>query len=249
MVEFTRFAALTACLAIAAMGTQARAQNNVGPPPGAILDLNANSIPHAAPVQFSVTFTATAANTAISFWFRDDPAYLEFSDPSVTDMTTGSTTNLLGDAAFTAGTAAIGGNASVPIGWTFSNPNSALAYGAVATGCGAIAGSNCWIDGATQAYDELSQTIATVIGQVYKETFYLTETGTQAQFSSLSTNGKTGSGGNGVDVASYATPIHTPEPSSWLVFGSGLAFLLAMRARDARRPRPGTLLSCDFRTD
>jgi len=232
---------LATTLAFCATGTVVHAQNNLGPPSGAILDVGGQAIPHGTAQQYTVTFTATTANTVISFYFRDDPADLLFSDPSVTNTTTGSATNLLQNSTFAAGTYAGGGDSSVPVDWTYANPNNASYGGQVSSGCGALAGSDCWVDGATQAYDSLSQTIATTIGDVYKAIFYLTEDSGQGVFSKLSTDGTAGTGGNGIDVVTYAntggTATSVPEPGSTPLIGSGVALLVLIRGLGAWRRR------------
>lgn len=93
----------------------------------------------------------------------------------------------------------------------------------------------CWFDGAVQAYDAISQTIATNIGDSYLISFDLadnsfcrTSGGQPCNFSDLSTNGNsTNTGGNGINLTVYAQagiPVRgdTPEPSTLLMFGSGL---------------------------
>jgi hypothetical protein len=65
--------------------------SNNPPFPGAILDLSGTPIPAGGDgtyQQYTVNFTAAFANTAITFAFRDDPAFLFFYSPSVSDLTT-----------------------------------------------------------------------------------------------------------------------------------------------------------------
>ncbi len=70
-------------------------------------------------------FTAALANTDILFAFRDDPAYISFSDVSLTNLTTGSSTNLIVNGDFASGT---GDDAT---GWTFANGDGASVSGGV----------------------------------------------------------------------------------------------------------------------
>src|SRR6267143_5528651 len=98
---------------------------NCAPPPGAILDLNGQPVPHVY-TQFSVMFTATQASTNISFSFREDPAFLGLDDVSVT---TGGGPNLLVNGGFESGI--VGNNA--PVGWTYLNSFGAGAAGVVST--------------------------------------------------------------------------------------------------------------------
>jgi hypothetical protein len=132
-----------------AVASSAFAANNNPPPPGAILDLAGTAIPHTPSQAYTVDFTASLANTAVSFAFRDDPAYLFFSNVSVTNLTTPSG-NLLTNGDFSAGTY----GASLPNGWTYQNTDGAAFQGRVTTSCGGPA--FCWEDGSTQAYDLLS---------------------------------------------------------------------------------------------
>jgi hypothetical protein len=204
------------------------APSNVGPPVGSILDLSGQAIPHATPQEYSVDFTAGAAATFISFAFREDPAYFYFSNASVVDLTT-SSANLLADGNFTGGVYAENGNASTPVGWTFLNQ-----YGASYSG---VVANNSWFDGSVQAYDAISQTIATTIGNLYQISFFLSDTGVLSTFSSLSTNGDvTDTDGNGADVLAYASNgqlnidnTAVPEPASSAMFGAGLLGLGFMR--------------------
>ncbi|MGH9520249.1 MAG: PEP-CTERM sorting domain-containing protein, partial [Terriglobales bacterium] len=103
---------------------------------------------------------------------------------------------------------------------------------------GAIIGA-CWHDGAVQAYDAISQSDSTTIGDQYTLYLLLAEddntnfahngTGNGfTDFSRVSTNGQPGQGGNGIDVLAYALPGQdnipspVPEPASWVLVGGGL---------------------------
>jgi hypothetical protein len=207
--------------------------SNDGPPGGAILDLNGTTIYGAATYYF-VDFTGALSNTAITFAFRDDPSYVSFSDPSVTDLTT-SSGNLLVDPDFSL---AIIGTSADP-DWDYANIYGATYSGVFDSGCG-NGGSNCWYDGSVQAYDAISQTIPTNVGDEYQISFYLSGAG-GSTYQDLSTNGDTtDTGGNGIDVLAYAQgglpPASgaTPEPSSLLLLGTGLAALGGLVRRKLR---------------
>lgn len=213
---------------------------NCAPPSGAILDLNGTPIPHSYQ-NYTVDFTATNASTNVSFSFRDDPAFLGLDDVSVTPKGGGS--NLLTNSGFESGV--VGDNA--PIGWTYLNAFGAGAAGVVtdtATDAspGARSGTNYYIDGAVQAYDGITQAIATTPGDTYTISFWLAEDSSQTTFSRLSTNGDvSGTGGNGIDLLVYAGLIPTlavPEPTSIVVLGTSLAGLLLLRRRRATRAAP-----------
>jgi Carboxypeptidase regulatory-like domain len=195
---------------------------NNPPPAGAILDLSGTPIPtvsgsygtYGAYQKYTVSFTATLANTAITFAFREDPARVSFANASVTDLTTPSG-NLLVNGDFSQGP--VGSN--TPIGWTYANVFGVLAGGSVFSGnpngfIHCLPYNFCWNDGAVQGFDAISQTIATTVGHTYQITFFVSDnsgcsTGlapiVPCNFSDISTNGDTADQfGNGIDVAVYA---------------------------------------------
>jgi hypothetical protein len=198
--------------------------NNNLPPAGAILDLAGTPIPgggNSTYQMYTTSFTATSTSTAITFAFREDPAFISFSNPSVIDQANAGV-NLLVDADFSGGTFTSSGNSSTPVGWTYANVYGATFGGVLQAGCG-VTGGFCWYDGAVQAYDALTQTIATTIGHQYKISFWIadnSECTTQngpispCNFSQLSTNGDTTDvGGNGIDVLAY-TGAALPAPAA-----------------------------------
>jgi PEP-CTERM motif len=200
---------------------------NVPPPAGAILDLNGLPITNVQQ-QYTVDFTAALGNTAITFAFRQDPSFSSFSNASVVDLTT-SSGNLLLNGNFASGTV---GTSNVT-DWTYANIYGASFGGVLETSCG-VGGSNCWFDGAVQAYDAISQTIATTIGDTYEISFNLNGGGCLTAgclYSDLSTNGDVSdTGGNGIDVLAYAqaglpAAGTVPEPSTLLMLGTGLVGL------------------------
>jgi len=192
--------------------------NNNPPPASAILDLAPTPIPgggNETYQMYSVNFTASLANTAITFAFREDPAFLFFSNASVIDVTSGGG-NLLVNGNFAGATYTDNGNVATPVGWEYANVYGATFGGVVLPNCGvgpggALGTSNCWYDGAVQAYDALTQTIATVPGHNYQISFWLADNsgcaidgGSPCYFSDLSTNGDvTDTGGNGIDLTVY----------------------------------------------
>lgn len=170
---------------------------NNPPPAGAILDLSGTPIPgggNAIYQHYTVNFIATVANTActegcttaITFAFRDDPAQISFANASVVDLTTGSV-NLLHNGDFSGGVYTDNGNPSTPISWTYANVFGAQAgggvigpgaYPSVSAYCytiGGVAVNYCWFDGAVQAYDAISQTINTNVGDTYQISFDVAE--------------------------------------------------------------------------
>lgn len=228
-----RWLLCTALVAASGLGvTQASASPVNQPPPAGpvILDLNGTPVPHSyAP--YSVNFVATDAITNLSFAFREDPAFLELDNVT---LTTGGGPNLVVNGGFEAGP--VGGAA--PTGWTYLNNFGATFGGVVSSSCGAAGSSNCYYDGAVQAYDSITQAIATTIGSTYSLNFLLSDNGGLTTFSSLSTNGDiTDTGGNGIDLLVYAgalpTPATIPEPATLTLFGASLSGVGLIRRRKA----------------
>ncbi len=239
--------------------------NNNSAPAGAILDLGggetgtaAQTVNHGAPIQESVSFTAALTSTQITFAFREDPAYIYFGNVSLVNTTT-SSGNLLTNGTFSSGTYVDPisttdplGNNSVPNGWSYANVYGAGAQGRL-TSCSGFSSGYCWVDGSIQAYDALDQTVATTVGDTYTLSFYYTDNGGLTTFSDLSTNGDTtNSGGNGIDILAYAQAglptacppgeICTgsvPEPSTWILFATGLVGLIGVGRRVRRGDSAG----------
>ncbi len=243
---------------LAAIGQMASpvAAQNYAPPNGAILDLSGLAVPHGTPQLYSVTFTAPADNpsTAITFVFRDDPWFIQFSDVSLVDVST-SSQNLLSNGDFSQGVDA----SNLPIGWTYSNADGAVFGGAVSSSC--VGSNSCWNDGAVQGYDELTQSIATTGGDQYLLSFYAMDAGGPDLWSSVSTNGDVmDSGGNGVDILAYVggivgpfpggtggpapPPLAAPELSTWAMMLAGFVGLGVAGYRRAflRREKMGSRL-------
>ncbi|HEY2709933.1 MAG TPA: PEPxxWA-CTERM sorting domain-containing protein [Caulobacteraceae bacterium] len=216
--------AVTVALGLTAGAAQA-GPSNLPPPAGAILDLNGSTITNDQQ-QYAVNFSAGVANTAITFAFRQDPSFESFSGVSVVDLTNpGGNLILNGDFS----NATLGTSSAAD--WTYANVYGADAGGIVASGCG-VGGSNCWFDGAVQAYDAISQTIATTVGDTYQISFNLNGGVPDGGiYSSLSTSGDvTGSDGNGIDVLAYAQaglpPAGgVPEPATWAMALVGVGMI------------------------
>jgi hypothetical protein len=210
--------------------------NNDPPPTGAILDLggaetgtSALSVNHGTAVTESVSFAAALSSTDITFAFREDPAFISFSNVSLTNTTTGSSTNLILNPNF-----ALGSGES-PTDWTFVNVYGAEASGVVSSDCGGGL-ATCWYDGSVQAYDAIDQFVATTLGDTYLLSFQYSDDGGLTTFSDLSTNGDTtNTGGNGIDILAYAQaglpPAGgaTPEPSSIILAATGLLSMFGVR--------------------
>ena len=223
---------VAAVLVVAGSAAQAD-PSNLPPPGGAILDLNGQPITNIQQ-SYSVSFVAAVASTAITFAFRQDPSFLNFSNASVVDSTTASG-NLLVNGDFSA-PGSVGTQS--PPGWTYANIYGATFPGVVVAG-GGVGGLNSWRDGSVQAYDALSQSIATTVGDTYSISFNLNGGGSQTGFySRVSTNGDvTDTGGNGIDVLAYAQaglpPPGTPEPATWAMMLLGFGGVGAVMRRRA----------------
>ena len=188
-----------------------------------------------SPVTYTVDFTASLTDTSISLAFREDPAFFFVTDVTVSDLTNPGG-NLL-----TNGDFSLGPNGSEnPTGWTFQNTYGASYSGVAEIPCSYGGSSSCWDDGSVQAYDELSQTIATTVGDVYQVSFSNIDDGSLSTYQALSTNGDTtDTGGNGADILVYAQaappPLNTPEPSTWAMMILGFAGMGFVAYRKAKR--------------
>jgi len=217
---------------------------NLEPPSGAILDLNGLPLPSVY-TNYTTSFVATNSVTDLTFAFRNDPGFTVMDDVSMMDTTTPSG-NLVVDGGFESGLSP----------WTYDNVYGAGFGGfvdtsgncgstlspAVNTGLGPRSGSADWCDGATQAYDAIDQLIATTVGDSYTVSFWLDQTDTNGVgdtvFQDLSTNGGSGTEGNGVDVLVYAQsglPAAAPEPATLILVGGGLLGVGVMRRRYGKR--------------
>ncbi len=213
---------------------------NEPPPVGAILDLGggetgtaAQAVNHGTAITESVSFLGAVTDTNITFAFREDPAFISFSNVSLVDNTHAGG-NLILNGNFASGS---GEN---PTDWTFVNQYGAEASGVVSSSCGG-GFTTCWYDGSVQAYDAITQLVGTTIGDSYTLSFSYSDDSSLNFFSDLSTNGDTtNTGGNGIDILAYAqagipAASATPEPGSMLLTATGMlsAFGWRLRRRSA----------------
>ncbi len=231
------------CLGLVAFSAQpAFAQLNNPPPTGNVIYSLTGQAISSSYQTATVTFQASTTSTNLAFAFREDPAFLDLANVS---LTTGGGSNLLANGDFSGGTYTVGGSPNQqaePNGWTYLNIYGATYGGSVNSTCGP-SGGTCYYDGAVGAYDGINQVVATTIGTTYTLTFEYADNGPgygyPGTYQPLSTNGYSGTSGNGRDMFVYAgasIPTAAPEPGTFALFAGALAALgLAALAR--RRAR------------
>ena len=229
-----RFLALAAP-ALLTFATAAHADGNNNPPPANPV-FSLTGLPQSESyVNYTFSFVAQDTLTNLTFAMRNDPQYIQLDDVS---LRTAGGPELLVNGGFEDGPAL----AHAPSGWTYVNEYGATAAGIVRSEC-AHTGSYCYYDGAVQAYDAITQAVATTVGTTYDVSFWtsVSQIDGTGLYQPLSTNGGSSNGGNGIDLFVYAgrgAPVATaavPEPASWamMIGGFGLAGA-ALRRRPTR---------------
>jgi hypothetical protein len=216
------------------LGGAARAENLLPPAGPLALNLVGQALPTSY-TQYSTSFTASSSSSIVTFVFRHDPGWFAFDDASVT--ASGGSTNLLTDGGFESGIGPWSYFSEAGVSHTGFVGNDGQGVGSITWFAPVHTGSHDWLDGSTEGYDGLSQTIATVSGQTYDITFWLdqrlTQPVTATTFKELSDNGASGVAGNGIDALVYAgdalpsttDPLQSgaPEPDVWalMILGMG----------------------------
>jgi hypothetical protein len=169
---------------------------------------------------YSYTVTATNTTTALTAFFRQDPAWWALDDVSITPVSSPGT-ELVVNGGFETGDFT---------GWTIVGQQGLYAAGRVASGTpgtsthNSYSGSFYYYDGAVGGVDGISQSFATTVGEDYTLSFELANDG--GSFSSLDVFiGAQVSSYNGIPILYNGqppvdgNPVVVPEPSSFALLG------------------------------
>ena len=212
-MDFRAFLVTTAAAACLAFGfANAADAQNLPPLAGPVIDQITGQPVIGTYTTRTVDFTATNPITNLSFAFREDPSDIGLDNVSLVDLTHPSG-NLVVNGDFEAGPP---GEAAPP-GWTYLRPFDVGQFGgSVFAGCG-TGGSNCYADGAVQAYDAITQAIATTPGDLYHLSYDYANSclggdcGIPNTYQPLSTNGQPAKPATGATCSSMLAPFRRPS--------------------------------------
>jgi hypothetical protein len=179
---------------------RAGAQNLAPPPSSGLLVFSLTGDPvDTTSDPYSASFVANSTSSDVTFVFRHDPGYFFMSDVSVTDLTNPSG-NLIGNGNFLADGETGHGDPITDWTYFFQAGNELPQFFGYEDGVGDFG------DGSTQAYDGISQSFSTTMGDSYQISFDLRNNDASVQdYQPTSTNGDTSdTDGNGVDMFVYA---------------------------------------------
>ncbi len=155
---------------------------NCAPPPGAVIDLSGEPLPVNDPTSYSFAINEAyipSGDAPLTFFFRDDYAYIDIYDVALYDTSSATpTVNLLANGDFSGG---VTSGTDIPKGWTYVDPSSesglflAGSYDKLCVG-----NVQCWSDGTAQGYDGLSQSVNWKSGDQYTISFVATVNGVVA---------------------------------------------------------------------
>jgi hypothetical protein len=253
------------------LSTTPAAAQNLAPPSGSIMDLNGLPLNPNDPTSYSTSIvdpigfqipTADIVDgaTTLTFLFRDDASFINFSNVALYDLSSPTPrVNLLLNGNFSDGDQTQISNGIkyhfIPIDWTYVNPNPTGFFVA-----GTCSSKPCdgpgqyWRDGTTGSYDELYQSVTVNSQDRYQISFDATvdgpAPGSAQTWASTTTNNGMNFEGNAADILAYlgqvgapqaislpppcmGCDIPIPEPSTWAMMLLGFAGLAFMGYRRA----------------
>lgn len=128
--------------------------------------------------EYTYTFTASVAQTYITFLIRNDPSYVGLDDIALKAQ--GSSTSLLVNGGLETVSSTTTSAGAVPANWTVVGTTGLDAAGRLENASaasnpmnGSHSGSYYWLDGAVGGYDGIAQLVDLVVGDTYTLTFWL----------------------------------------------------------------------------
>lgn len=172
---------------------------------------------------YNFTLTATNSTTALTAFFRQDPAYWALDDVSVTPVSSPGT-ELVANGGFETGNFT---------GWTIVGQQGLNAAGRIESGTPGTdtrsthSGNFDYYDGAVGGVDGISQSFATTVGEDYNLSFWLANDGGGVSSLDIFVGAQVSSY-NGITIlydglpAVDGNPVVVPEPSVFALLGFGV---------------------------